>query len=319
MMRIFPLISILIALLLLSGCSRNDTTTNYEPTTLGLTLLNHEAILDVTAATLSPQFIDAMPEIVLHFGVEYRQLTVYRIRYISDTYEVMGYIVAPIDYMYKNYPILIYNRGGNRDFGALTPEQIAIYAMHGYIVMASQYRGVAGGTGREQFGGDEINDVLRLIDISESFHFAQQGGVYMFGSSRGGMMTYIASRMDNRIRAAAVWAAVSNVSEGFYEREWDMQRVYIELIGGTPSRLPEEFERRSAVMWADEIMVPLLIGHGGDLDWRVSTHHSINMAAALERYGKPHRLVIFPDADHSLYGTNFLEEMDRWFREHPIE
>lgn len=86
----------------------------------------------------------------------------------------------------------------------------------------------------------------------------------------------------------------------------------------TPDELPEEFERRSAVMWADEIMVPLLIGHGGDADWRVLTHHAINMAEALERYGKPHRLVLFPDADHGHWETNFLDEMDEWFRQHPI-
>jgi len=42
------------------------------------------------------------------------------------------------------------------------------------------------------------------------------------------------------------------------------------------------------------------------------------MAEALERYDKPHRLIIYPDADHGFDGTDFLNEMDEWFRQHPI-
>jgi len=35
--------------------------------------------------------------------------------------------------------------------------------------------------------------------ISERFDFVQAGGVYMAGFSHGGMMTYIACRMDDRV------------------------------------------------------------------------------------------------------------------------
>jgi len=224
----------------------------------------------------------------------------------------MGYVAAPTDYIEREYPILIFNRGGNRGFGMLEPETIVGLAALGYIALGSQYRGVAGGTGMEQFGGDDINDVLKLIDISESFSFARQGGVYMAGVSRGGMMTYIASRMDDRIVAAAVWAAPSSLF-GFGNPD-----VYLALIGGTPDELPEEYERRSAVYWADEIQAPLLIGHGGHRDIQVLTQHSINMSEALERYGRPHRLIIYPDAGHGLLGTGFLNEMDDWFRQHPV-
>jgi len=281
-------------------------------------LHSHEAVINVNLVTLPPRTTFNIEQFVANNDIEHMPI-IYSVRYTSDAYQVMGFVAAPGDFMYRSYPILIYNRGGNRDFGALTPDYVLWYAMRGYIVLASQYRGILGGTGQEQFGGDDINDVLRLIDISENLHFAQQGGVYMLGVSRGGKMTYIASRMDDRIRAAAVWAAISNSFESFYEREDAMQMVYVELVGGTPEELPEEFERRSAVMWADEIIVPLLIGHGGEADWRVPTHHAINMAEALENYGKQHRLIVFPDADHSHWETNFLDEMDEWFRQFPIQ
>ena len=56
------------------------------------------------------------------------------------------------------------------------------------------------------------------------------------------------------------------------------------------------------------------------MDWRVRTHHAVNMAAALERYSLPHRLVIYPNADHNggVYFVHFLDEMDEWFQMHPI-
>ena len=210
-----------------------------------------------------------------------------------------------------------FNRGGNREFGRLTDETIVGLADLGYIVLASQYRGNDGGSGCEQFGGDDINDVIKLIDISEHFEFVQTGGVYMTGLSRGGMMTYIACRVDSRIKAATVGAAVSD-SFSAYEARDDMKTVYKSLVGGTPDNMPEEYVRRSAIMWADEINVPLLIIHGGEKDWRVDTSQSKNMAAELKRYGKEYRLIIYEDADHTFQGTQWYLDMCTWFNEHPL-
>lgn len=279
-------------------------------------LLSHGDVIEAAPFTIPPWRLAPLIANIESEGWEHTDFVLYSIRYKSDGYEVMGFVSAPTGFYEREHPILIYNRGGNRDMGMLEPEWMAMLAMRGYIVLGSQYRGVAGGTGMEQFGGDEINDVLKLIDIGQSFEFARQGGVYMLGRSRGGMMTYIASRLDSRINAAAVWAAVSNSFESFYERDDQMQQVYLDLIGGTPETLPEEFERRSPVLWANEIKAPLLIGHGGEADWRVPTHHAVNMAAALAAHDMPHKLVIYPDGDHGI-PAEFVDEMDEWFRLHP--
>lgn len=241
----------------------------------------------------------------------------YKIRYKSDDCEVVGYIAAPLDYLKYDYPVLIFNRGGNREFGKLSGAEVANFAAKGYVVLASQYRGNDGGTGKEQFGGDDINDIIKLIDISECFDFVQSGGVYMTGLSRGGMMTYIACRMDDRIKAATIGAGVSDAFANYEARD-DMKKVYLALVGGTPKKMHEEYVKRSAVRWPDEINVPLLIIHGGEKDWRVDTSQSENMAALLEQYGKEHKLIIYENADHSLQGTKWLLEMIAWFNEHPL-
>ena len=45
-------------------------------------------------------------------------------------------------------------------------------------------------------------------------------------------------------------------------------------------------KRRSAIRWADRISAPLLIMHGGS-DTTVSPSHALQLAAALQRTGKP--------------------------------
>jgi len=292
----------------LVGCTRSST--------LETILYNHEYILEVNRVTLERYIRHPVTEEL----IDTRQVIIYEIKYLSDGYEVMGYVAAPADFMEVAYPILIINRGGNNLPGTRTRGlsliDIGYFAYRGYIVLGSQYRGfVIRAAGMDQIGGDDINDVLNLINISESFHFAKQGGVFMYGGSRGGMMTYIAVRMDDRIKAAASWAGVSNMANLLDERTPGMRHIFGNHIGGTPEEVPEEYERRSAVYWADEITVPLLIGHGGEEDRQVITEHSINLAKALERYGNPHRLIIYPDANHGP-PFEFINEVDEWFRKH---
>lgn len=68
------------------------------------------------------------------------------------------------------YQALIYNRGGNRNFGALSEYQAAALCYGtNRVVLATQYRGAGGSTGEDEFGGADVNDVLKLIDLCEQF------------------------------------------------------------------------------------------------------------------------------------------------------
>lgn len=240
-------------------------------------------------------------------GVELFDIT-----YESDGNMVKGYAAAPMGFE-GTLRAVVYNRGGNREFGTLQPRVICKYASRGFFAIGGQYRGNAGGTGREQFGGEDVNDVIKLIDISLDLPFTDRQGVFMSGHSRGGMMTYICCKRDGRITAAAVGAGVTDCLAGYERREDSMKQVFLELVGGTPDELPEEYKKRSAVCWADEIKVPLFIGHGDD-DWRVDVSDSIRMDELLTSAGKPHKLKIYPGADHSLLTTSYFDDVIEWFR-----
>lgn len=307
-MKVCKIFLMMMSVLILSGCSGSTaqkTSSSLAEISSLEELSSLEDIIAVEKVDLDPVFDG--------YAVEYK------IRYKSDDCEVVGYIAAPYDYMEKEYPILIYNRGGNQEYGKLDDNTIATMATGNYIALGSQYRGVDGGTGKEEFGGKDVNDVLKLIDISERFSFAREGGVYMAGSSRGGMMTYIAASRDDRIKAATVFSGVSDLAAAYYERNDDFPAILDALVGGSPEEKPEEYEKRSALQWSDQIDAPILIIHGGPKDIRVSTQQAVDMASALEKAGKEHALIIYEEADHSLNGTNYYLDMCDWFDTHPID
>lgn len=243
----------------------------------------------------------------------------YRLRYRSGECEVEGYLALPKQFEGK-LETIIFNRGGNRDFAPLKPIWVSRYASYGYISLGSQYRGNCGGTGREEFGGADVDDVIKLIDIALQLSFVRKEGVYMSGHSRGGMMTYLACARDSRIKAATIGAGLADcfyMYDRFDGKEYDMRQDCNELIGGSPRELPEEYIKRSAVCWADKIIPPVLIFQGTD-DWRVYPGQAHAMDRALTAAGKEHKLVIFDGADHSLKGTTYIDDVIAWFRAHPL-
>jgi dienelactone hydrolase len=227
------------------------------------------------------------------------QVEAYRIKYLSDGLEVVGFVVKPKEND-VTYPILIYNRGGNREFGKIEDLTYLSYlSANGYVVVASQYRGNDGGQGSEEFGGSDVNDVLNLIPLAESLPFATPEKIMMLGYSRGGMMTYIAITMTDKIKAAAVVGGVTDLIQMYNEREEEMKQVCIELIGGTPEEKEAEYQKRSAYFWPEKIDTPVLILHGGD-DWRVDVSQAEKLAEKLEGLGKTFKLKVYPGGDHSL-------------------
>ncbi|MCL2323642.1 MAG: prolyl oligopeptidase family serine peptidase [Oscillospiraceae bacterium] len=224
----------------------------------------------------------------------------YKFSYASDSEKVIGFFVRPIDCIGK-LPIIIYNRGGNRSYGENTYEYILslgfYFARKGYIFAATQYRGVDGGTGIEQFGGDDLDDVFNLLKIVKGLLYADTNNIFMIGQSRGGMETYEACRNNTEINAAVIDSGPSDLFDTYSSRELAMKEVLKFLIGGTPDELPEEYTKRSAVKWANEIDVPLYILHSTG-DPRVNYSQAVNMCNELEKYNKDYVFQSFDDSDH---------------------
>lgn len=239
----------------------------------------------------------------------------YKIKYLSDRLKVIGFLLKP-KVEGEKFPLIIYNRGGNLDFGKIdegTLGYLSYLASNNYVVLASQYRGNDGGQGREEFGGGDLNDVINLIPLARSLPFTAPDKIAMLGYSRGGMMTYLAIKRGAEIRAAAVVGGIVDLEQTYVEREESMKKVIEELVGMKESAWKE----RSAYYWPEKINVPLLILHGEE-DWRVKVSQARKLSEKLKQLGKEHELVIFPKGDHGLdtHRGERNKKIFEWFAKH---
>ncbi|KEO84009.1 alpha/beta hydrolase family protein [Tumebacillus flagellatus] len=245
-------------------------------------------------------------------------VTLERILYRVDGLKVVGFLAKPIVAegagAGQPFPVLIYNRGGYRTFSKIKEEalhRIAGYAARGYVVLASQYRGNDGGQGRDEYGGADVKDVLALAWLAESLPEADAGRMFMFGHSRGGMMTYLCIRHGLNLRAAAVTSAPADLARR--PLPFALEQLYGDLFGD-PEENPAPYRERSALCWPELLRVPLLMQAGG-ADKRVDAEESQLLAAKLEALGYPHKLVLYPEGDHHLENVRAArdEAVFAWF------
>lgn len=269
-------------------------------------------------------------------GVELERLV-----YSSDGLEVEAYLATPIGDADLARPGVVFLRGGNRDFGAVTSVRAAFLlgrlAQEGYVAIATNYRGngrpgvakypgervcsecesAIGGVGREEFGGAEVDDVLALIPLLEAMPGVDAERLGIYGWSRGGMMTYLTLRRTDRFRAAVVGAGVADVAASLQQRPDMAEHVYSELVPGwsEAATRAREIEKRSAVLWAEELpeSTPILLLHG-TADWRVDPTQALDMARALLLARRPFRLQLFEGGDHGLreYRTEVHDAVVAW-------
>ncbi|UCD95391.1 MAG: prolyl oligopeptidase family serine peptidase, partial [Candidatus Zixiibacteriota bacterium] len=136
-----------------------------------------------------------------------------KITYISGGLNINGYIARPNEK--GPFPVLIWNRGGNEEKGALDDLRaylvLASTAVRGYVVLATQYRGNMGSDAVEDWGGDDLTDALNMIEVAKNLPECDTEKIAIEGASRGGMTTYRALLEYNRFKCAIVHAGITDV------------------------------------------------------------------------------------------------------------
>lgn len=244
------------------------------------------------------------------------EFAAYQVLYTVDDCTVSAFIAVPPDYLEETRPLLLYNRGGNANFSPNTAGGIAGFAFYtDCVVIASNYRETEPGTGKDEFGGADVNDVVFWMELAEELGFVDRERVYMVGESRGGMQTCLALLEDeeNIIRAAACISGVYDVAHT-YESRGDMREMLTYRIGGTPEDCPEEYAKRSAVTFAEKIDTPLLLIHSTG-DERVPYEQAVAFSEELKKYGKPYEFITREDNIHSMSSPTELQEIIAWMEE----
>lgn len=252
---------------------------------------------------------------ILSLAIKNKDLVnVYQISYLSLGLKIAGFVVEP-----KNkqglLPCVIWNRGGSRDFGAISSLNcyvpMARIAIEGYIVFASQYSGGPGSEGTDDWGDKNIEDVLVLKKVIQEWPNADSKNIGMFGSSRGGFMTYHALSKVIWIRAAVIIAGCADQIYAAKHREgW--RKHQISLYG----KSKQEQIKRSPLYWPEKIhkKTPILIMHG-TADGHVDVQDSIKMSQKLYQQKVPFRLYIYEGAGHGLmeFKKESNQQVLEWF------
>lgn len=244
----------------------------------------------------------------------------FKIRYNSEGLKIEGFIAKPNQYKSPKLPAIIFCRGGNQSYGMLNAFQLKMIndlSLNGFVVFASQLRGNMSSEGVDEFGGKDINDILKLIDIAKKLDFVDENNIHVLGYSRGGMNTYQVSKLTDDINSIAVVGAPTNKFESIKFRENMYHNVYKPLFGDTISNR-DEYVKRSPIYWHDKINEPLLILHGTD-DNRVAVEEAKQLIDSLNASNRKNfKFNIFEGGNHPL--SNFTNKRDsliiNWFKIH---
>jgi dipeptidyl aminopeptidase/acylaminoacyl peptidase len=248
--------------------------------------------------------------------------------YMSGGYKVGGFVVAPHEKANRDLPVVIFNRGGTGRFGNISLASMFNYifpiAKEGFVVIGSQYReglGIPGteGGGFDEFGGEDINDVIKILDIAKHVPGADTERIGVFGGSRGGMMSFLLAKESGVNLDAIVVVAPAADLLGDLERRPEMEKVYRKRIPFYLSKKEELLKKRSVIYWVEELPadLPILIMHGQS-DERVGASVSLDLADELQEKGRPYQLFIFNDDNHFLSGNHdkVIIETVEWFEQH---
>jgi dipeptidyl aminopeptidase/acylaminoacyl peptidase len=289
----------------------DDVTGDGKADDLGGDNTENGSLIDSVPYELDPAIVDKVASWDEGTRERLARLEISEITYRSDDLAVKGFMLEPKEGI--GLPCVIYNRGGNGNFGAISDTDLVFwlsrFADMGYVVVASQYRGNAGSEGYDTFGGDDIGDVLNLIPLLDAHPNADASRIGMYGHSRGGMMTYLAMSMTDRISAAIVDAGVAD-SIDWVDQRPEIEEVFEERVPGYADNKQQALFLRSGARWAHNLAdAPFLILHG-DADIRVSHLQAQKMERELTALGRTVHLEVFPDGDHGL--SDYTTEVTSW-------
>jgi len=227
------------------------------------------------------------------------------ISYPSDGLTITGMLALPGNSAPS--PLLLINHGGFEPAKGSQP-LIEMFARLGYVVLASDYRGVAGSQGKREVAKGEIDDVLNAIQFARALPEVDPKRTVMLAFSHGGAIALHAAARDSSIGAIVTVGAPIEFADCY--RHWvetvgrqpELKPLVAlsTIVGGTPQELPAAWKERSALYVADKIKCPVLLIQGGK-DTAIPVEQAQRMAEALKQTGNTGiELVIDPEAGHVL-------------------
>ncbi len=242
-----------------------------------------------------------------------------RLKYSSDDLPVVAYLYKPKETGSKKYPAIIFNRGGYIR-GNIGYELVPFFhrlALAGFVVIAPLYRASDGAGGKDEVGGADMDDLMNILPLAKSLEFVDLKNLFLYGESRGGMMTFQALRNGFPVNAAATYGGFTDFDSLINANPKLYEPLIKTIWADFEAKKNEIVKTRSAIAWADKINTPLLLMHGG-ADKSVDPLQTLNFAQVLQKLGKNYELLIYSGDNHVL-SKNQKDRDARaigWFKKH---
>ena len=226
-----------------------------------------------------------------------------------------SYLFIPKDVKQgKKYPMIVFSHGGiHGTMGSTYVHILRELVSQGYIVIAPDYRGSTGyGKGFHQaidYGGLENEDVLAARDyMVENYSIVDSTRIGLLGWSHGGMITLM-NLLQYPDKYACGYAGVP-VSDVTYRLSYQEENYKDNFspnyhIGSLPEEAPQEYARRSPVLYAKYLKKPLMITTCVNDD-DVSVTEVQRMIDSLTFYKKDFEYKVYPKME----GAHVFERID---------
>jgi len=227
----------------------------------------------------------------------------------TDGWPVDGFLVKPVGWQAgKKYPMVLVIHGGPAGmFGVDWYHEFQVYAAKGYAVFFCNPRGSTGyGEKFERgiinnWGGMDYQDIMAGVDAAlKQYPWVDANNLGVTGGSYGGYMTNWIVGHTNRFKAAVTLRSISNfvsdegTRDGSYGHEDYFKGIVFDDL--------DQYWDASPLKYARNVKTPTLILHS-DNDFRVPIEQGEQWFRALQHYGVPSELVLFPRENHNLTRT----------------
>jgi dipeptidyl aminopeptidase/acylaminoacyl peptidase len=217
---------------------------------------------------------------------------------MSDGLKVIAYLYKQKKKFNKKHPTIIFNRGSYIR-GDIAPELVSMFhrlAEKGFVILAPMYRQSDGGEGRDRLGGEDINDLMNTLPLVRNLKFIDTNNLFMYGESRGGMMTYQAIKKGFSINASAVYGAFTDMEDMIKSRP----DVYTAQVG--KGIFGDDYESKKEEIFRTS----------------VNPNQSLRFAQKLLEANKVFELVIYAEDNHVLSANkiNRDEKTVEWFKKY---
>lgn len=224
----------------------------------------------------------------------------------ADGAEIQGWLYRP-----KTNPkgtIVNVHGGPNGHSEDMFQIDVQYLVSQGFTVLEPNYRGSTGFglefqelIKKDGWGANEQMDIILGIKMLIEKGIAEPGKVGMTGTSYGGYSSWhaITHASKELVAAAAPICGMTDLVVDYESTRPDLRRLDEEMMGGSPTELPELYRERSPIHFVKNIEGKLLIVQGSR-DPNVTMENVKAVELELKKNNIPYKVLVFDDEGHGI-------------------